>query len=69
MYSPEALTKIAVWRQKASDGTITDAELAEAVSILRDERYAASKSAASRRSAAKGQVHDAETLLSELEGL
>jgi hypothetical protein len=39
--SPELQSKLAQWRQKAIDGTITLDELKEAVKIMRSDRHAA----------------------------
>ena len=68
MYSPEFQSKLALFRQKVADGTITDQELTEAVSILRAERKTATLNAAKRRQVAKRETRSADDLLAELEG-
>lgn len=68
MYSPEFQSKLALFRQKVADGTITDAELTEAVAILRAERKTAVTNSAKRHAAAKKETRSAEDLLAELEG-
>jgi len=66
----ETETKFAVWRQRAIEGTLTEAEMAEAVRIMRgDRRGAAIASDKSRKSAAKTAIPSADDLLSELGGL
>jgi len=63
-------SKIAVWRQKAVENTLTVEEMAEAVKIMRgDRRGAAIASDKSRKSAAKTAIPAADDLLSELGGL
>lgn len=65
--SPEAMTKIADWRQKARDGTLTRDEMREAISFLRAERTAIPPSTAKpRTSAAKAPAKSADDLLGEL---
>lgn len=57
---------IAIWRQKAQDGTITTAEMREAIIAIRTSRFAAStRSDTSRaKKAAKAPI-DADALLNE----
>ena len=69
MYSPETNARIVQLRVKSAEGTITEAELAEAVRLLRGERISAVQNAAKKRSTAARAVRSAEDLLSELEGL
>jgi hypothetical protein len=59
---------LALFRQKVADNTITDAELTEAVAILRAERKSAVTNAAKRRAVAKKETRSADDLLAELEG-
>lgn len=67
MYSPEMISKIALWRQKVNDRTITEAELGEAIRALRQERVgAAIASDASRRKKAKAAIPSADDMLKEL---
>lgn len=68
--TPELQSKIALWRMKTADGTITQEELKEAIKHLRQGRLAAA-SAAARSPKAKARVAapSAESLLDELDGL
>ena len=64
---PETQAKMAVWRQKAQDGTLTVDEMKEAIIILRAGRLAAaSASAPAKRAKAKADIPAADDLLSEL---
>ena len=68
--TPEMSSQISLWRQKAADGTLTQAELKEAVIALRgDRKGAAVASDKSRTAKAKAVVPSADDLLAELEGL
>lgn len=65
--SPELQSKIALWRQKAVQGTLTQEEMKEAILALRADRVgAAVASAASKRSKAKAEIPDADDLLAEM---
>lgn len=65
--SPELQSKIALWRQKAVQGTLTQEEMKEAITALRADRVgAAVASAASKRSKAKAEIPDADDLLAEM---
>jgi hypothetical protein len=65
--SPELQSKIALWRQKAVQGTLTADEMKEAITALRQDRVgAAVASAASKRSKAKAEIPDADDLLAEM---
>lgn len=65
--SPELQSKIALWRQKAIQGTLTQDEMKEAILALRQDRVgAAAASAASKRSKAKAEIPDADDLLAEM---
>lgn len=70
--SPELQSKLALWRQKSIDGTITLEELKEAVKIMRADRHAAldaqMKSSSSGSRAKKAPV-DTQKLLNDLENL
>lgn len=70
--SPELQSKLALWRQKSIDGTITLEELKEAVRIMRSDRHAAldaqMKSASGAKRTAKAPV-DTAKLLNDLENL
>ncbi len=68
--SPELLARIAIWRQKALDNTLSLDEMREAITALRGDRLsAAHASEASKRKSAKAAIPSAQDLLSELEGL
>jgi hypothetical protein len=65
--SPELQAKIAIWRQKAIDGTLTVEEMKEAILALRAGRVsAAHASENSKRKAAKVAIPSADDLLAEL---
>lgn len=54
MLQPETLTRLAVLRSKARNGeTLTDAELAEAITLLRGDRQAATVATAAKPTRAK----------------
>ncbi len=68
--TPELQAKIAGWRQKAIDGTLSVEEMKEAIIALRGDRLsAAHASEASKRKTAKAVIPSANDLLAELEGL
>ena len=70
MISPELQTKIASWRLKCADGTITQEEMKEAIILLREGRvHAQAASTASRAKKAAAVIPHAQDLLNELEGL
>jgi hypothetical protein len=60
-------TKVQIWRQKCTNGTITLEEMREAISYLRADRKAAS-AAAVKTKATKAKPNS-DDLLKELEGL
>lgn len=65
--APELQSRIALWRAKALDGTITIEELREAVAAMRqDRKSAAVASDKSRRAKAKAEIPSADDMLSEL---
>jgi hypothetical protein len=65
--SPELQSKIALWRQKAVQGTLSPDEMKEAILALRQDRIgAAVASAASKRTKAKAEIPDADDLLAEM---
>lgn len=67
--SADLVAKIAVWRQKNIDGTMTVADYRQAIAEIRGDRKSAhTASDQSRRKAAKAAVPDAKSLLSELTG-
>lgn len=68
--SPELQQKIASWRLKCADNTITQEELREAIIHLRQDRVAASQaSTASRAKKAAAVIPHADDLLAEIKGL
>lgn len=55
--TPEISAKLAVYRQKCADGSVTRAELAEAIATLRESRSGAAQAArANPRAKAMGTV-------------
>ena len=68
--TPEIQSKMQIWRRKALDGTLTEAEMTEAIQVLREGRVGAqAASDASRRKKAIAAVPNADDLLGELGGL
>jgi hypothetical protein len=68
--TPEAMQRVAILRSKAASGELTEAEMAEAIRYLRQDRVGAQiASDASRRKKAIAAVPDADSLLDELKGL
>lgn len=66
----ELQQKIANWRRKAAEGTLTLDDMKEAILHLRQGRVAAANaSAASKRKKAIAEIPAAADMLSELEGL
>lgn len=69
MRTPEEETKLAIWRQKALDGTLTEAEEREAVALIRGTRHSAAyASETARRKKAKAEIPSADDLISEMMG-
>ena len=67
--APELLQKLAIWRAKAADGTLTLDEMREAVVLMRGDRKAGqSASTGTRRAKAKAEIPSADDMLSELGG-
>lgn len=68
--SPELQARIAAWRQKAADGTITLDEMKEAIIVMRESRRSASVEAkASRASGGTKAKANADDLLNQLDSL
>ena len=68
--SIETQSRIAEWRAKALNNTLTVEDMREALKVMRGERVgAAAASEASRRKKAKIEIPDAQSLLDELAGL
>ena len=66
----ELQAKIATWRLRVADGTITQDEMKEAIIHLRAGRLAAAQSAAaSKRKASIAAIPAAADLLDELDGV
>lgn len=68
MYSIDLLAQVEEWRQKAIDGTMTEAECIAAIAALRQGNRAAA-AVGSTKAKAKKAAPDVGGLLSELEGL
>lgn len=67
--TPEIQAKMAIWRQKIADNTMTEGEMLEAVQVLRAGRLrAAAASDTSRRAKAKAEIPSADDMLNELGG-
>lgn len=72
MISGETQSKIAAWRLKAAEGTLTLEEMKEGIKLLRGDRFNASvaaQSAATKRKKAIAEIPAAGDMLAELEGL
>ena len=68
--SPELTAKVGIWRAKAADGRLTQAEMADAIIALRAGRVGAQiASDTSRRKKAVTAIPTADDLLGELEGM
>ncbi len=67
--SPQLQSRIATWRQKATEGTMTLEEAKEAVAALREGRMSVPAEAAAKRKKAVAAIPTADSLLSELDGL
>lgn len=71
---PELLNKLANWRAKAADGSITLEEMRESVKVLRANRMASAEAAAKSKSGGSRKKSpampvDAGSLLDQLNGL
>lgn len=66
--SPETLNRIAEWRRKSEDRTITPDELKAAIIVLRENRRTATVPT-KKASRAKAPARSADSLLSELDNL
>jgi hypothetical protein len=68
--TPEINAKIALWRQRARENTLTEAEMVEAIQILRNGRVSASiASEKSKAAKAPRVIPTAADMLSELDSL
>lgn len=67
LLTPEQSSRIAVLRAKFADGSATEDDMREVVTILRAGRFsAASATTTARRAAAKIAIPNADDLLAEL---
>jgi len=67
--SPTVASKLAIWRQKAVDNTLSREEMKEAILLLRgDRRSAAVASVTSKAKKAKVEIPDGDDLLKDLLG-
>lgn len=70
--NPELQAKVANWRRKAADGTISLDEMRDAVQALREGRVAAatvSEKSRATKAKAKAEIKSADAMLDELGGL
>lgn len=68
--SPDLLAKIAIWRQKTADNSMSQDDYREAIAAIRgDRKNAAVTSEQSKRKKAAAVIPDAKSLLGELGGL
>ncbi|MGH9438466.1 MAG: hypothetical protein ACRD22_11370 [Terriglobia bacterium] len=67
--SPEVQSKIAVWRRKALDGTITLDEMKQAILIMREARNSAAQQTRAKPTSNRRSAKSADDLLSEFENL
>lgn len=65
--SPETQARIALFRQKAVEGTLSREDMKEAITLIRgDRRNAAAASDGARRARAKTEIKPADDMLKEL---
>lgn len=67
--SPELSAKIASWRLKAAEGTLTEDEMREAILHLRQGRVSAAVAARTSKTKTRVAAPAAADLLNELDGL
>lgn len=65
--TPEVASRIATWRQKALEGTLSIEDMKEAILAIREGRRGAATASEAARKRAKKEIKSAEDLLSELE--
>lgn len=66
---PDLQAKIALWRQKALEGTLTPQEMFEAIRALRESRMSArDASDSAKRRKAIAAIPDADDMLKEIMG-
>ena len=66
--TPELQSNIAIWRQKAAEGTPTLEDMQEAIKALRAGRRSAADSATKRKAVVKAAIPSADDMLAELGG-
>lgn len=67
LLTPEQSSRIAVLRSKFADGSATEDDMKEVITILRAGRFSAASSApTAKRAAAKAAIPNADDLLAEL---
>jgi len=66
---PDFHLKLAEYRRKAADGTLTLDEMREAVKFMRQGRVSAAAASANSRAKKSAAPVNADSLLAELEGL
>jgi len=64
--TPELQAKIASWRAKAANGTLTVEEMTQAMAALREGRMTAAASSPSSKSRAPKVIPTAKSLLDEI---
>lgn len=64
--SAELQSRIAVWRAKATDGTLTQEEMREAIQVMRQGRMSAATSSASRKAKVIAAIPSADDLLNDM---
>lgn len=70
MYSAEQTSKLAQWRARAADGSLTIDDMREAIALLRQGRAEAAQASTKARAKAKAKAGKSSgEMLSELEGL
>ncbi len=67
--SPEVASKLAIWRERGKNNTLTRDEMREAVKLLRGDRVgAAAASTQAKKARAKAEIPSGDDLLKELMG-
>lgn len=62
----EVQEKIAIYRRKAADNTLTEEDMRDAIKILRAGRVSAATAAARSKTSAKAAIPNADDMLAEL---
>lgn len=66
MYNPELLSKIAEWRAKCADGTMTTEDYREALAALRAGRLSAASSSKKTTKKKEKEILSGDDMLKEL---